>query len=91
MEQVSKLSFKFDFHPRHAMCHMVLSLRFSDENIRNHKTLAEEDMLGKITKLASSCHGGTLIIRFFQRFKLFLSMHFEKLENLPEEEIREAP
>ena len=54
----------FDFHLRHAMCHMVLSLRFSDENLRNHKTLAEEDMLGKITKLASSCHGATAVIRF---------------------------
>ncbi len=70
---------------------MQLSLCSSDENVRNHKTLAEEDCLGKLTKLASACHGGSVCIRFFQRFKLFLSMHFEKLENLPEEEIRENP
>ena len=64
---------------RHAYCHMVHSLQHSDENTRNHKTLAEEDALGKLTRLASACHGATVVQRFFQRFGLFLSMHWDNI------------
>ena len=67
---------------------MILNLTKSDENPRNHKTLAEEDMLGKITALAAACHGATVVKRFFQRFSLFLSMHWEKLRELPKLEER---
>ena len=34
-------------------------------------------MLGKITKLASAVHGGTVCQRFFERFRLFMGMHWE--------------
>lgn len=77
------------FTPRHAWCHMVFEFDTSDENCRNHKTLAEEDMLGKITKIASAAHGATVAKRFFQRFSLFLGMHWEKLCNLQDMEIQE--
>ncbi|CAL1128802.1 unnamed protein product [Cladocopium goreaui] len=73
----------------HAWCHMVFEFATSDENCRNHKTLAEEDMLGKITKIASATHGATVAKRFFQRFSLFLGMHWEKLCNLQDMEIQE--
>jgi hypothetical protein len=43
-------------------------LRFSDENSRGHKTLAEESTLGYLTRLASACHGRTVVTCFFQRF-----------------------
>ncbi len=58
---------------------MVLGLRSSNENVRNHKTLAEEDMLGKLTTLASSCPGSNVLQRFYQRFNLFLAMHWERI------------
>lgn len=64
----------------HAWCHMVHGLQFSDENCRQHKTLSEEDMLGKLTKMASACHGAAVIQRFFQRFGLFLGLHWERIE-----------
>lgn len=64
---------------RHSFAHMVVGLRFSDENIRNHKTLAEEDMLGKLTRLASGCPGSNVLQRFFQRFTLFLAMQWENI------------
>ena len=66
-------------HPRHAFAHLVLGLRSSNENVRNHKTLAEEDMLGKLTTLASSCPGSNVLQRFYQRFNLFLAMHWERI------------
>lgn len=47
-------------------------------------------MLGKVTKLASSCHGKTVIARFFDRFRLFLTMHWQKLGGLPTEQIHEV-
>lgn len=59
----------------------------SDENCRNHKTLAEEDALGKITKLSGAVHGATVCKRFFQRFSLFLSMHWQRLH---EHAVRES-
>jgi len=58
---------------------MIHALDKSDENCRNHKTLAEEDMLGKITRLASACHGATVVTRFFQRFGLFMALHWDKI------------
>lgn len=64
---------------RHSWCHMVHLLKMSDENCWNHKTLAEEDMLGHITRLASACHGATVVVRFFQRFGLFLALHWDNL------------
>jgi len=76
--------------PRHAWSHLILDLKYRDENCRNHKTLAEEDMLGKVTKLASSCHGKTVIARFFDRFRLFLAMHWQKLDGLPTAQIHEV-
>ena len=57
---------------------MIYDLQFSDENIRSHKTLAEESMLGKLTKLASACPGSNVLERFYQRFCLFLAFHMEK-------------
>lgn len=66
---------------RHSYCHLVHALQSSDENSRCHKTLAEEDMLGKLTTLASACHGGSVVPRFFQRFGLFLAMHWETIIN----------
>lgn len=76
-------------NPRHAWCHLVLDLK-TGENPRSHKTLSEEDMLGKITKLASAVHGGTVIQRFFDRFRLFLAIHWEHINNLPQEELKES-
>lgn len=64
----------------HAWCHMVHELQYSDENCRQHKTLSEEDMLGKLTKLASAVHGASVISRFFQRFCLFLGLHWQRIE-----------
>ena len=64
---------------RHSWCHIIYDLKDSDENPRNHKTLAEESMLGKLTKLASAVHGGTTCKRFFERFKLFLAMHWQNI------------
>jgi hypothetical protein len=64
---------------RHSWCQMVHLLNMSDENCRNHKTLAEEDVLGHITRLASACHGATVVVRFFQRFGLFLALHWDNL------------
>ena len=49
-------------------------MRVSGENSRQHKTLAEEDMLNHVTKLASAVHGASVVPRFFQRFQLFLSL-----------------
>ena len=69
----------------HAWCHMVHELQVSDESCRQHKTLSEEDMLGKLTKLASACHGATVISRFFQRFRLFLGLHWQRIEESEEE------
>lgn len=57
-------------NPRHAWCHLVLDLK-TGENPRSHKTLSEEDMLGKITKLASAVHGGTVIQLFLTGFGCF--------------------
>ena len=65
--------------PRHAFAHLVLDLQFSDENCRNHKTLSEESMLGKVTRLASQCPGSNVLQRFFQRFCIFLAMHWEAI------------
>ncbi|CAL1144846.1 unnamed protein product [Cladocopium goreaui] len=61
----------------HAYAHMIFDLQFSDENCRVHKTLSEETMLGKITKLAAQCPGSNVLERFFQRFCLFLAFHWE--------------
>ncbi|CAK9018454.1 Nipped-B-like protein B [Durusdinium trenchii] len=72
----------------HSWCHLIHGLRSSDENIRNHKTLAEEDCLGKLCQLASAVHGGCVIRRFFDRYRLFLAMHFERLQSLPPEQTR---
>ena len=58
---------------------MVFDLRLSDENPRTHKTLNEESMLGKITKLAAACPGSNVLQRFFQRFSLFLAFHWEHI------------
>ncbi len=76
-------------NPRHAWCHLVLDLKSTGENPRNHKTLAEEDTLGKITKLANAVHGATVIQRFFDRFRLFLAIHWEHINNLTQEEVEE--
>lgn len=68
--------------PRHALDHMLMQLRSSDENSRQHKTLSEETMLGKITDLAAMCPSGTqtgILPRFYQRFCLFLSFHWETI------------
>ena len=62
---------------RHAYAHLIFDLQFSDENCRVHKTLSEETMLGKITKLAAQCPGSNVLERFFQRFCLFLAFHWE--------------
>ena len=43
------------------------------------RLLSEEDMLGHLTKLASACHGATVVKRFFQRFGLFLSLHWDNI------------
>ena len=51
----------------------------SGENSRQHKTLAEEDMLNHVTKLASAVHGASVVPRFFQRFQLFLSLHWDNI------------
>ena len=67
------------FHLRHAFTHLVYDLQFSDENCRVHKTLSEESMLGKLTKLASQCPGSNVLERFFQRFCLFLAFHWEHI------------
>ena len=64
---------------RHSWCHIIYDLKNSDENPRNRKTLAEESMLGKLTKLASAVHGGTTCKRFFERFRLFLAMHWQNI------------
>lgn len=69
---------------------MILDLKTSDENCRNHKTLSEEDFLGKICRLASSCHGKTVVQRYFDRFRLFIYMHWHMLQDLPYEQIKEA-
>ena len=75
---------------RHAFSHIVHSYATgSDENVRNHKTLAEEDCLGKITTLAGAVHGATVVRRFFERFTLFMSMHWAKLKCLKPSEIQE--
>ncbi len=63
---------------------MVYDLQFSDENNRAWKTLSEETMLGKVTKLASQCPGSNILPRFFQRFNLFLAMHWEHIISSPE-------
>ena len=79
--------FEFEYEPcctRHALDHMVMDFRASDENIRQHKTLSEETMLGKITTLAAMCPAGSqasILPRFFQRFCLFLSFHWENICN----------
>ena len=65
--------------PRHAFAHFVVDLQFSDENCRAHKTLSEETMLGKITRLSSQCPGSNVLERFFQRFNLFLAFHWENI------------
>lgn len=62
---------------RHALAHLVLDLRTSDENNRAHKTLAEESMLGKICKLASQCPGSNVLRRFYDRYCLFLAFHWQ--------------
>lgn len=65
---------------RHAFAHLVFDLQHSDENCRIHKTLSEETMLGKVCKLASQCPGSNVLQRFYQRFTIFLAMHWEKIE-----------
>ena len=76
--EVKRVNYKL--RPKwHAYCHMVFAFRDSDENPRGHKTLAEESMLGYLTKLASACHGRTVVIRFFQRFSLFLALHWDNI------------
>ncbi len=68
--------------PRHALDHIVMGLRGNDENIRQHKTLSEETMLGKITDLAAKCPSGSqigVLPRFFQRFCLFLGFHWQNI------------
>lgn len=77
------------FRLRHSWCHIIYDFLVSDENCRNHKTLAEEDMLGKITKLASAVHGATVCQRFFERFRLFMGMHWEKLSALPPADVEQ--
>ena len=74
----------------HSLCHIIFEYQRSDENSRNHKTLAEEDALGKLTRIASACHGGSVIKRFFERYVLFCALHWENLENQPEEAVRES-
>lgn len=69
---------------RHALDHMLTDFRTSDENIRQHKTLSGETMLGKITTLVSMCPAGSqasILPRFFQRFCRFLSLHWETICN----------
>ena len=44
-------------------------------------------MLGKVTKLASACHGATVVPRFFERFRLFMAMHWEKLSKLSKDQL----
>ncbi|CAJ1355965.1 unnamed protein product [Effrenium voratum] len=72
----------------HSLAHLIHALQWSDENSRHHKTLAEEDMLGHLTQLASACPGSNILARFFQRFGLFLAMHWERIieakEGIPE-------
>jgi hypothetical protein len=46
-------------------------------------------MLGKLTKLARAVHGATVCKRFFDRFSLFLAMHWQNIANLPQEAIDE--
>lgn len=46
-------------------------------------------MLGKITKLASAVHGATVCQRFFERFRLFMGMHWEKLSALPPADVEQ--
>ena len=61
-----------------------MDLSQSDENIRQHKTLSEETMLGKITTLAAKCPSGSqigILPRFFQRFCLFLAFHWETISS----------
>ena len=65
--------------PRHAFAHLVVDLQVSDENCRTHKTLSEETMLGKITRLASQCPGSNVLQRFFDRFNLFLAFHWQNI------------
>ena len=70
-------------YPRHPFAHLVYDLQFTDENCRNHKTLSEESMLGKIAQLALNCPGSNVLQRFFQRFCLFLAMHWDTISKSP--------
>ena len=63
----------------HSFCHLVFGLQTSDENSRGHKTLAEESMLGYLTRLASACHGRTVVTRFYQRYGLYLAIHWDNI------------
>ena len=71
-------------YPRHAFCHLVFGLRWSDENSRNHKTLAEESTLNHLTRLAAACHGATVVARFFQRYSLFVALHWDNIAKTTE-------
>ncbi len=72
------------------MDHRVMGLKENDENIRQHKTLSEETMLGKITDLAAKCPSGSqtgILPRFFAC--LFLGFQWQNIaQNGIEEDAR---
>lgn len=63
----------------HPYSHMVHDFQYSDENPHNFKTLMEEDFLGKITDLAEMCPGKNVLERLYQRYKIFLAMHWREI------------
>ncbi|CAJ1352888.1 unnamed protein product [Effrenium voratum] len=80
--QRSRLNYKL--RPKwHAWAHLVHGFAHSSENCRNHKTLAEEDMLGSLCKIATACPGSNVLQRLYQRYNIFVAMHWEHIINSP--------
>jgi hypothetical protein len=58
----------------HCFAHVVFNLALCNENPHCYKSLMEEDFMGKLTSLASMCHGKTVLDRTMQRYIVFLMM-----------------
>ena len=62
----------------HYFAHMVDYMKACRRNPSAHHCFGEEDFIGKVLTVACSTHGRTVMVRALQRYRLYVSLRWEK-------------
>ena len=56
---------------------MIDDLETNPLNPMTYQFMIDEDYLGKVKRIGKSCHGMTMVKRFFQRYQLYMAVRLE--------------